>query len=280
MEIVKKAYAKINLVLDIRGLKEDGMHEVDMIMTSLALHDTLFFKLVATQAISLEAEGFSGAVEDNLIYKAAKLIQRQWHIKEGVEIKLVKRIPVEAGLAGGSSDCAATIKALIELWKIKATAKEINELAVKLGADVPYCLENKTARVSGIGEKVRLITPVMPIYVILCKPNYGISTKDAYKSVDDYPYIHYDCELMEQAIASSDYQQIIEMLGNSFEQITYKGHADLAKHSQELKAYADGTLLCGSGPTLFALTRDIKKVEKMLEFCKNKPFLTIATETI
>lgn len=279
MRIEKKAYAKINLVLDVLFKRDDSMHEIDMIMTSLALHDTLTFKLKAKRDVTLTMIDFEGDIEDNLIYKAARLVQDTWNIQTGVAITLTKRIPVAAGLAGGSSDAAATILAVCDLWGIQPTQEDLVTVAKKIGADVPYCLYHQTARVQGIGEAVRIIAPMPKAYVVLFKPNYGVSTAEAYTKVSQEVLDHYDVDAMEAALLHSDYDGICKHVGNSFEKTAYKSHPDLLTVKEELKVYADAVLLSGSGPTLFAITKNRNSVKSMIECGRKHQMLTIQTET-
>ncbi|GBU10927.1 4-diphosphocytidyl-2-C-methyl-D-erythritol kinase [Erysipelotrichaceae bacterium] len=274
-----KAYAKINLGLDILYRREDGLHEVDMIMASLALHDSLFFKANTSGEITLEMVGFFGNIEDNLIYRAAIKMQQKFDISAGVEIKLIKRIPVAAGLAGGSSDCAVTLNALSIIWGIAASTAEKKALAVELGADVTYCLFHKMARVTGIGEKIRFISTLPKIYVVLFKPKYGISTAEAYQKVSNKKINHIDIDMLEKKLASGSYDEICAAVGNSFEQPTFAEYPDLAYLKQVLKADADVSILSGSGPTIFALTKSIDKRDKLALIGEENGFLAIKTET-
>ena len=279
MRIEKKAYAKINLVLDVLFKRPDGMHEIDMIMTSLTLHDTLTFTVKAERDITLTMIDFEGDMEDNLIYKAAKLVQETWNIQTGAEITLTKRIPVAAGLAGGSSDAAATILAVCDLWDIQPTQQELETVAKKIGADVPYCLYHQTARVQGIGEVVRRIAPMPKTHVVLFKPNYGVSTAEAYARVSQEELNHYNVDAMESALLHSDYDEICKHVGNSFEKTAYTSHPELLTLKEELKAYADAVLLSGSGPTLFAVTKNTDSVKSMIECGRKYQMLAIQTET-
>ena len=278
--ITKQAYAKINIMLNVLGKRPDGMHEVDMILTPLTLHDTLTFKLLPdTSEIKLSAPQNLGRVQANLIYRAAVMLQHKYAIKQGVEIHLEKNIPVAAGLAGGSSDAAATLQALCELWHIDATNEDLVLLAKQLGADIPYCLYHETIRARGIGEKLEKIDPMLKTHVVLFKPEYGISTKEAYANLRELPLTQGNMPGMVHALEELDYQGICELLFNSFEPVTYLKYPDLASHKVALETLADGVLLSGSGPTLFALVQDEKKVPELVAYGKMHGLTVIETET-
>ncbi|MBQ3912499.1 MAG: 4-(cytidine 5'-diphospho)-2-C-methyl-D-erythritol kinase, partial [Lachnospiraceae bacterium] len=183
-EFTVKAYAKINLGLDIVGLRDDGYHLVRMIMQTVGLSDVLEFTRTDDGRITIDSDVALGAPSDNLIYKAIDLLRREEGIAHGMHVKLTKCIPVAAGLAGGSSDCAASLKAANELYGLGLSPERLAAYGVRLGADVPYCLMGGTAISEGIGEKLTPLPAAPQAYVLLVKPAFGISTKEAYGGYD------------------------------------------------------------------------------------------------
>lgn len=248
-----EAPAKINLMLNVKGKRPDGMHEVDMVMTSLTLHDTLTFRKRDDGKIVVHTDQNLGEVEDNLVFKAARKLQQMYMPSAGVEITLRKRIPVGAGLAGGSADCAATLRALVELWNLIISDAKLEEIAATLGADVPYCLYNKTAQVEGFGEKLTFLQPIDRMYVLLIKPPFSISTKEAYSDVSQ-----------DDALAEDEVKIFIEnleqrkkiKLRNSFETSAFRRHAILKQIKEQLLQFSEYVVLSGSGPTMYLLTKD------------------------
>lgn len=277
--ITKKAYAKINLLLNVLHQREDGLHEVDMILTPLTLHDVLTFELLSeTTEIILDAPTGIGAIADNLVYRSAKLLQSTFNIKKGAKIKLTKNIPVAAGLAGGSSDAAVTLQALVELWHIETQNEMLEKLAVQLGADVPYCLYHQTMRAQGVGEKLTPLANMPRATVLLLKPTYSISTKKAYSNLHQYPLLQGDMTMMLAAIAAQDYQAICTQTFNSFETATFALHPDLLMHKKAVSQYADAVLLSGSGPTLFAFVQEPQNIAAIMQYAYQHQLNVFETE--
>jgi len=280
--IQKKAFAKINIALDILCARPDGMHEVDLVLTPLKLHDTLTFELLAeTTDIQLEAPYGLGPREDNLVFRAAKLLQQHFAVDKGVRITLDKQIPVAAGLAGGSSDAAATLQGLVELWQIVPKEDELHTLATILGADVPYCLYHTTMRGQGVGEKLAPIPSMMPVTVVLFKPKeYGISASDAYRYIDEAgAFTQGHVESVIDALKMSDYNLLSRRLYNGFEPVLFELFPDLAIHRTAIRELADGALISGSGPTIFAFTHTAEQTKALMTYGARHGLETIQTET-
>ena len=185
-----KAYGKINLTLEVLGLREDGFHEIKSIMQTIDIFDVLYFEKIPENTIKLAGNSQEIPYDDsNLIVKAARLLKDRYQIKEGVSIYLEKRIPVEAGLAGGSSDCAATLKGLNQLWDLKLSTEKLMELGGILGSDIPYTILGGTALVEGRGEKVLKIKDISEREILVVKPDFGVSTKRVYEEVDKYDIV-------------------------------------------------------------------------------------------
>lgn len=255
-----KANAKINLTLDILGKRDDGYHEVCMVMQSINLHDTLEINKIAEANIILHGD-VAGVVkpEDNLVYKAAKLFIDTYNIKSGVEIKLIKKIPVAAGLAGGSTDAAAVLRGLNQLFNLSLTEKQLCSLGAKLGSDIPFCIQGGTMLATGRGEILESIATMPKTNVILIKPKIGVSTAWVYKNyhkVED-KVIHPNTEKMIEALRLQNRQNIYDNLKNVLEYVTIPQYPEIDKIKQALiKFGAKVAMMSGSGPTVFAFADD------------------------
>ena len=198
-----------------------------------------------------------------LIYKAVELIRREYGIKDGVSVRLTKRIPIAAGLAGGSSDCAATLKAMNAMFELNLTPQKLAEYGVRLGADVPYCLLGGTALAEGIGEILTPVAPVRGAHVLLVKPEIGISTKAVYQALDELKDpMHPDIDGLLEAVRDHDLKGMCSRMGNILEDVSCRMAPvvnDIKKKMLELGA--DGSMMSGSGPTVFGLFADSKKAE-------------------
>lgn len=251
-----RALAKINLGLDILGKREDGYHEVRMIMQTIQMYDVLEMKKKKIPGISLAVNyPFIPSDERNLVYKAAKLLMDEFQVKGGVTIRLEKFIPVAAGMAGGSSDAAATLVGINRLFKLGLSERELMDRAVKIGADVPYCIMRGTALAEGIGEKLTGITQVPECFVLIGKPGINVSTRAAYESLNlSGIQNHPDIDGMIQDIQNGDLQGMTAKMGNVFEPGIIGQYPviqeikDLMESHGALKA-----MMSGSGPTVFGI---------------------------
>lgn len=275
MKLSVKAPAKINLALDVLKKREDGYHEVKMVMTTIDLADRLDITLLEEDEIRVEST--SGIIPDdkrNLVYKAAELLKERFQIKQGCKIEITKNIPVAAGLAGGSSDCAATLKGLNELWELGLTKEELAALGAELGSDVAFCVYGGTALATGRGEKITPIASPMPAWVILAKPPIGISTANTYQQVDVATCEHPNVDRMVEALEERNYEKMCEQLGNSLESVILENYPIVKKIKEKMKELgADGVLMSGSGPTVFGLTRYDTRMKRIVNglrgFCKD-----------
>lgn len=253
--ITEKAYAKINLSLDVTGKRPDGYHEVRMIMQTVDISDTLTFEKT-DEGISIDVGGSDlPADEDNLIYKAAKAVMDKCGIGGGVKISLDKNIPIAAGMAGGSSDAAATLRGVNRLFDCGLSMDELRELGVKIGADVPYCVEGGTVLAEGIGEKLTKLTQLPEYTLAVAKPGKGVSTGNIYKALDEIfdDISHPDVDAMLSAMKTCPGTGFLKYLGNVLEYVT----EPLCSEIGMIKKIFDeggslGTLMTGSGPTVFA----------------------------
>ena len=259
-----RAFAKINLGLDILRKREDGYHEVRMIMQTIQMYDVLEMKKVKKPGISLSVNyPYIPSDERNLVYKAAKLLMDEFQVKEGVDIRLEKFIPVAAGMAGGSSDAAAAMVGINHLFKLGLSEKDLMDRAVNIGADVPYCIMRGTALAEGIGEKLTRIAQVPDCYVLIGKPGIGVSTKTAYESLQlDKIQSHPDIDGMIRDIENGNLLAMTDKMGNVFESGIIGKYPVIGEIKDLMEANgALKTMMSGSGPTVFGIFDDREKME-------------------
>ena len=263
--IVLKSYGKINLGLDVLRRRED---EVLMIIQTVGLYDVLTMKKRKDDKIEMTCNlSFLPTDERNLVYKAVKLIKDKYHIKDGVEINLSKRIPVAAGMAGGSSNCAAALKGMNQLFDLGLSIDELCEIGVTLGADVPYCIWGGTALSEGIGEKLSRVDAMPDCYILIAKPGISVSTGFVYKNLD-LPALskHPDIDGMLECLKEKDLTGICNRLENVLETVTIKEYPIIEKVKKHLMDQgAKGALMSGSGPTIFAIFEDKKTADDAME---------------
>ncbi len=270
--ITKKAYGKLNLALDTIGKREDSYHLVRMIMQTVDLYDVLTITKTKEPTISLTTNnGTLPTDENNLIYKAAKLLMDEFKLEEGVTIHLEKNIPIAAGMAGGSTDCAATLTGMNTLFSLGLSEEELMKRAVSMGADIPYCIMGGTALSEGIGEILTPLPDVPPCKVLLIKPNIDISTKWVYTTLKwDTLTKHPDIDGMIDALNKGSITGVSNTLENVLETVTIPAHPviqDIKDKMIELGAI--NAMMSGSGPTVFGLFPDEEKGEQAYEICKN-----------
>ncbi|AIQ44507.1 4-diphosphocytidyl-2C-methyl-D-erythritol kinase [Paenibacillus sp. FSL R7-0273] len=275
MKMYEKAPAKINLMLDVLRKRADGFHEVEMIMTMVDLADRLELSELKRDSIIISSQaGYIPLDEKNLAFQAARLIKDRYNVKSGVHIHLDKRIPVAAGLAGGSSDAAATLRGLNRLWRLGIPSQELQELGAELGSDVPFCVTGGTALATGRGEKLTPIPNPPQCWVILAKPPINVSTAEVYGRVRaNQIAVHPSASGMQQAIEAGDFGAVCAGLGNVLEDVTLKLHPEVQQLKEAMvKLGADGVLMSGSGPTVFGLVSKQSKVARIYNglrgFCK------------
>lgn len=255
MRIIEKANAKINIFLDIIGRRQDGYHLLKMIMHSIPLYDTVEIE-EADNGIVLE--GSSSCLpwdNTNLAYKAAEAFCSYFNISYGVRIYVDKRIPVAAGLAGGSSDAAAVLRGLNKLWGIKAAVQELRDIALTLGADVPYCVEGGTVLAEGIGESLALLKALPQGYLVLITPPIAISTAEAYKEWDETIIkSHASIEPLLKAIEHLDLEAIGKCLFNTLETVMVKRYPLIDEIKKVMvQCHCLGSCMSGSGPSVFGI---------------------------
>lgn len=264
-DISLKALAKINLGLDVVRRREDGYHEVRMIMQTIQLYDRLDIKRKQEPGIQIQTNlSFLPVNENNLIYKAAKLLMDEFSITDGVSVKLDKRIPVAAGMAGGSTDAAAMLIGVNRLFSLGLTKRQLMERGVQIGADVPYCIMRGTALAEGIGEALSPLPPMVKCPVLIAKPSISVSTKFVYQNLKlDDTTIHPDIDRLIDDIKAKNLHDIAAHMGNVLETVTIPNYPvidEIKKHM--LSNGAVGAMMSGSGPTVFGLFDDEDTAKK------------------
>lgn len=264
-EITRQAYGKINLGLDVTGKRDDGYHIVRMIMQTVELHDTLTFKENATGEITMTCDNETLPVdENNLCIRAAKLLKDEFEFSGGVDIHLKKRIPIAAGMAGGSTDAAAVLKAVNEIFELGLSKKELMKRGVKLGADIPYCIMGGTALAEGIGEELTRLSPMPDTPILIAKPPVNVSTGQAYGALDSLEsYEHPDIDRLIHAIEYEDILGIAPKMGNVLADVTMPMVPEIARIVEFMEAHgALRAMMTGSGPTVFGIFEDCDEMEK------------------
>ncbi|MCR4744594.1 MAG: 4-(cytidine 5'-diphospho)-2-C-methyl-D-erythritol kinase [Lachnospiraceae bacterium] len=269
-----EAHAKINLALDITGKRPDGYHLVRMVMQSLALHDTIEIEKAANDGRQIVLHSDSELItddENNLAWKAAKLLIDEFAITDTIVIRIKKCIPIAAGLAGGSSDAAAVLKGVNKLFSLGLSEKELMERGVRLGADVPYCICGGTMLSEGIGEILTRTEGKMPSCgVLLVKPKEGVSTKKVYQLFDSLENeIHADVDGVLEGLRKEDLAYISDRMSNVLEKVTIPMLPVIdAIKKDMIKAGAIGSLMSGSGPTVFGFFKEKDSLEKTYSLMK------------
>jgi 4-diphosphocytidyl-2-C-methyl-D-erythritol kinase len=265
LKLLVKAPAKINLSLDAIHKRQDGYHEVEMVMTTIDLADRLELSLLDKDEIHIVSHNrFVPDDQRNLAYQAAQLLKDRFNIKQGAVISIEKSIPVAAGLAGGSSDAAAALRGLNKLWKLGLTLDELAVLGAEIGSDVSFCVYGGTALATGRGEVISEL-PVPPTcWVILAKPFIGVSTADVYRRLDLSKVKHPKTKTMIDAINTRDYHRVCENMGNVLEEVTLNLYPEVAQIKEQMKRFgADAVLMSGSGPTVFGLVQHDSRMNRI-----------------
>lgn len=269
-QCVRKAYAKINLGLDVIGRLENGYHEVKMIMQNVGIYDVLTLTKIPEGIVVTTDNGELPTDDNNLIYKAAKLMLENYNISQGVKIHLEKNIPIAAGMAGGSTDAAATFWGMNELFSLGLPEEKLREIGVKVGADVPYCIMGGTALAEGIGEKLTRLPDAPDCCLLVAKPDINVSTKYVYEHLDaEGVEEHPDIYGMMEAIYQGNLEGIVDRLGNVLEVVTVKKYTIIEDIKKEMLSFgAMGSLMSGSGPTVFGIFEKEEDAKKAMEHIK------------
>lgn len=268
-----KARAKINLGLDVLGKREDGYHEVRMVMQTIGIYDRLILTKIPEEEIRITSNlAFLPVNENNLIYKAIKLLKDEYHFSGGVSVDLNKFIPVAAGMAGGSTDAASTMFGVNRLFGLNLSMGKMMELGVCLGADVPYCVMRGTALAEGIGEKLTRITPVPHMWILIAKPQINVSTRLVYEQLDmGGIQKHPDIDGIIRAIEEQDVVRIAQSMGNVLENVTVPLYPVIETIKQDMLSHgAINAMMSGSGPTVFGIFPDEQTTLACQAFLKEK----------
>ena len=268
-----KARAKINLGLDVLGKREDGYHEVRMVMQTIGIYDRLILTKIPEEEIRITSNlAFFPVNENNLIYKAIKLLKDEYHFPGGVSVDLNKFIPVAAGMAGGSTDAASTMFGVNRLFGLNLSMGKMMELGVRLGADVPYCVMRGTALAEGIGEKLTRITPVPHMWILIAKPQINVSTRLVYEQLDmGGIQKHPDIDGIIRAIEAQDVVRIAQSMGNVLENVTVPLYPVIETIKQDMLSHgAINAMMSGSGPTVFGIFPDEQTTLACQAFLKKK----------
>lgn len=260
-----QAFAKINLGLDVLGKREDGYHEVRMIMQTIRTYDQLDMRKSVEPGIHLTTnKKYIPVDENNLVWRAAKLMMDTCGIIEGVSIHLHKVIPVAAGMAGGSSDAAATLVGMNRLFHCGLSKEKLMELGVQIGADVPYCVLRGTALAEGIGEKLTVLPPMPDCWILIGKPGISVSTKYVYTTLDlNTDTVHPDIDGMKKALEDGNLYGITERMGNVLQDVTIPAYPEVERIKEQMKTLgAVNAMMSGSGPTVFGIFDNEEKAQK------------------
>lgn len=276
MKVYEKAPAKINLSLDALFKRDDGYHEVKMVMTTVDLADRLELSELPRDTIMISSQaGYMPLDEKNLAFQAARLVKDRYGVRQGVFITLDKKIPVAAGLAGGSSDAAATLRGLNRLWRLGVSERDLCLLGQEIGSDVPFCIRGGTALATGRGEVLRKLPSLPPGWVVLAKPPINVSTADVYghlrvAQIEKRP----PTARLLQSIDERSWPGICANLGNVLEDVTFRLYPEVQHLKESMhRLGAEGVLMSGSGPTVFGLVSKSSRLKRIYNglrgFCKD-----------
>ena len=270
--VTVEANAKINLTLDILGKRPDGFHEVAMVMQSIGLHDTLNMEKTSGEIELTINVPWLKADEKNLAWRAAELVRQEYGLTGGVRIELIKRIPIAAGLAGGSADAAAVLKGMNELYDLQMSEERLCELGAQLGSDIPFCIMGGTMLATGRGEVLTRLYDMPETWVVLAKPRISVSTAWAYQNYDEQgAEKHPDNKAIEAAIARGNRKAVAGLLCNVLESVTIKKYDVIADYKQMmLDKGAMASMMSGSGPTVFGLARSREQAEAIADVLRQK----------
>lgn len=284
MQITARSPAKINLFLKVTGKRPDGYHEICSVMQMVDVFDTLTFNLDPSGKLSIKVGGMGAPADGtNLVIKAAEALRKWGGVKLGAQISLEKTIPVSAGLGGGSGNAAVALKSLANLWRIDITREDMERIALSIGADVPFFLNGPCALVAGIGEKIKPVNSRKSAPVLLVKPDFGVSTAEAYKNskFGFAPFIADDA--MVEDIVSGDPARMAPRMANDLMPWAMGAHPELARLKERIQSAnpkPELVMMSGSGPTLFALYNTEDECGRAAEFLRDAAPFVMATRTL
>lgn len=268
--LYEKASAKINLTLDVLRRREDGYHEVEMVMTTVDLSDRLSFSKTTDGKITIRSSAhFVPEDQRNLAYQAAALLQKRYNVSKGVSIHIDKKIPVAAGLAGGSADAAATLRGLNRLWNLHLSLDELASIATEIGSDVAFCVYGGTAVATGRGEKVQSIPAPPNCWVVLAKPNLSVSTGSIYTRLSSEQMGYRSTDKMVTAIQEQNYEEICRTTSNALESVTLNLHPEVRQLKEKMEDFGvDVARMSGSGPTVYGLVKNEFQAQRIYNALK------------
>ena len=270
----EKAYAKINLFLNVTKKRADGYHDLEMVMAPLKLHDILTFKKAENKEITIKSNvPITTDIKDNVVYKIASFLQEEFQVEKGVEIYIDKKIPMGGGLAGGSADAAATLRGLNRLWRLKLDKDDMAKLGVQFGADIPFCVYNKMALVKGIGEQITFIKHRFKPHVLIVNPNIEVSTKDVFTNFKEEYIQEKSIHNIIDGIKSKELSIVANEMYNSLEQVTFDLYPEVKELKNDLKnSKLEATMMSGSGSTVFSLSNNLEKIKNAQNQVKSTYF--------
>lgn len=272
-----RAYAKINLCLDVAGKRDDGYHELKMIMVPIDFYDVLQMEPAVETTLSLN-RSYLPVNEKNTIVKAIKVMQKRYNFHLGFRCVLQKHIPTRAGLAGGSADAAAAIRMINKILDLHMSMEEMIDAGREVGSDVPFCIVNRPSFVEGTGEIIKPFACHPDFEILLVKPKKGVSTKEAFSIVDREETIHPDCMKLREALIDNDYDTLIHSLGNSLEKAAIDLVPEIRNVKEQLVSKGfDGVLMSGSGSTVFGITRNHALLEEAVQDFRDQKFFVRRT---
>ncbi|GMO65342.1 MAG: 4-(cytidine 5'-diphospho)-2-C-methyl-D-erythritol kinase [Endomicrobiia bacterium] len=265
MKLHLKAPAKINFFLEIKNKRSDGYHNLKSVMQTVSLHDELFFELTDSEVL-LKCENKHLSInKENIVYKAAQILKKYYNVNKGVKIYLKKKIPIKAGLGGGSSDAASTLKALVKLWNIETSKDKLEKIAVKLGADVPFFLTSGTALCEGIGEIITPLKNIEKLNIVLVNPDFGLSSKDIYKKIR-FPLtnqVKINRIIFSINNGAFNKKEGFNYCFNRFEEFVFPSYPEIVKIKKVLNELGCVSLMSGSGTTVFGIYDNESETEKL-----------------
>lgn len=264
--VEERAYGKINLSLDVRGCRENGYHDVSMVMQTVDIYDIISLnKLENEDEIKLTANVDNLPLDGtNIVYKAVKLVKEEYGINEGVVAHIEKHLPIAAGMGGGSSDCAAALRGMNRLFELGLSDEKLEELGVRLGADVPFLIKGGIALAEGIGEKLTTLPAFPECVLVIAKPDLGVSTKEVYEAFDGLKEVkHPDIGKLVNSLGNTKLKDIVKLLGNVLEEVTVNKYKIIEKiKTLLLENGAVFSMMTGSGPTVFGIFENSEQAEK------------------
>lgn len=281
--MIEKSYAKINLSINVLDRLENGYHDIDMIMSLISLHDKVYLSKLKEDTIELTCTNkFVPTDNRNVVYQVIEKVKKEYNINVGLKVHIVKYIPMQAGLGGGSSNAATVLFMMNKMFNLKLSVDEMVDLVKDIGSDIPYFIYQTHARVQGVGEKVTPLTyDFSDVHIILAKPKFGVSTKRAYETLNLETCDHPDIDIVRKALETKDYQLFIDSCGNSLQESAVKLLPDIQANIDQIDGLGvDKCLMCGSGSTIIAFTRDEEVVKRVKAAHKDKTAFVFVTKVI